>query len=137
MDRDGAVKPRKDIFNYAMMKEYFDYIFFAPTNYELDEGDVINAKEFLAEYGKTFSMPASNEEWFNGVKEFAGRLGYATDNKAYKQNPDAYKCNVAKACEFIRVAITGRKNSPTLYTIMSILGESEVKKRLANLTQER
>ena len=132
MDRDGAAKPRKDIYNYAMMKEYFDYIFNAPTKYELDESDIQNAKEFLAEYGKTFSMPASNEEWFAFVKALAGSLGYATDNKAYKQNPDAYKGNVAKACEFIRVAITGRKNSPTLYTIMLILGENEVKVRINN-----
>ena len=132
MDRDGAAKPRKDIYNYAMMKEYFDYIFNAPTKYEIDESDITKAKEFLAEYGKTFAMPASNEEWFDGVKVLAGSLGYATDNKAYKQNPDAYKGNVAKACEFIRVAITGRKNSPTLYTIMSILGEDEVKVRFNN-----
>ena len=64
------------------------------------------------------------------VKEVAQKLGYATDNKLYKQNPDAYKGNVAKVCEFIRVAITGRKNSPTLFTIMTILGENEVRERL-------
>lgn len=129
MDRDGCAKPRKDIYNYAMMKNYFDYIFDKPTSYEIDENDKEKASEFLSEYGKNFKMPESNEEWFAGVKELAGNLGYAVDNKAYKQNPEAYKGNVAKACEFIRVAITGRKNSPTLYTIMSILGEDEVKNR--------
>ena len=133
MDRDGATKPRKDIYNYAMMKEYFSYIFNAPKEYELEENDAEKAKEFLTEYVKSFAMPSSNEEWFEQVKKLADKLGYATDNKAYKQNPDAYKGNVAKACEFIRVAITGRKNSPTLYTIMLILGEDEVKNRLNKL----
>ena len=132
MDRDGAAKPRKDIYNYSMMKEYFDYIFSAPKDYELAQEDKEKAKEFIAEYLKAFKMPNSNEEWFNDVKALAGTLGYATDNKLYKQNPDAYKGNVAKACEFIRVAITGHKNSPTLFTIMSILGEDEVKERLKN-----
>ena len=132
MDRDGAVKPRKDIYNYHMMKEYFDYAFTEPKEYELDEKDIPLANEFLSEYLKTFKMPASNEEWFNDVKELAGKLGYATDNKLYKQSPDAFKGNTAKVCEFIRVAITGRKNSPTLFIIMTILGEDENKRRLAH-----
>ena len=132
MDRDGATKPRKDIYNYSMMKDNFDYIFSRPTSYELDSADTAKANEFLSEYLKTFAMPSSNEEWFEGVKALAEKLGYAIDNKLYKQNPDAYKGNTAKACEFIRVAITGHKNSPTLFTIMQILGEDEVKTRLSH-----
>ncbi len=132
MDRDGATKPRKDIYNYSMMKDNFDYIFSRPTSYELDSADTAKANEFLSEYLKTFAMPSSNEEWFEGVKALAEKLGYAIDNKLYKQNPDAYKGNTAKACEFIRVAITGHKNSPSLFTIMQILGEDEVKTRLSH-----
>ena len=132
MDRDGATKPRKDIYNYSMMKDNFDYIFSRPTSYELDSADTAKANEFLSEYLKTFTMPSSNEEWFEGVKALAEKLGYAIDNKLYKQNSDAYKGNTAKACEFIRVAITGHKNSPSLFTIMQILGEDEVKARLSH-----
>lgn len=130
MDRDGSAKPRKDIYNYKMIKEEFNYIFDRPNSYEIASEDLDNANELLKEYVKDFSMPSSNEEWFNGVKVLADKLGYAVDNKLYKQNPENYKGNVAKACEFIRVAITGKKNSPTLYTIMTILGEEEVKNRL-------
>ncbi len=131
MDRDGASKPRKDIYNYKMMKENFAYLFAKPVEYQLDPADKDNANEFLTEYAKTFTMPASNEEWFAGVKEIAEKMGYATDNKLFKAKPDAYKGNTAKVCEFIRLAITGTKNSPTLYTIMSILGEEETKSRLS------
>ncbi len=130
MDRDGASKPRKDIYNYSMMKDEFSYIFDKPITFELGEEDKDKANEFLAEYLKGFKMPESNEEWFNNVKALADKLGYATDNKLYKLNPENYKGNVAKVCEFIRVAITGRKSSPTLYTIMTILGEKEVRERL-------
>ena len=132
MDRENTPKPRKDIYNYAMMKENFDYIFSRPESYELDEQDKDKANEFLAEYLRTFKMPTSNEEWFENVKLLAGKLGYATDNKLYKNQPEKYKGNTAKVCEFIRVAITGRKSSPTLFTIMDILGETEVKARLAH-----
>ena len=130
MDRDGKPKPRKDIYNYKMMKEKFNYFFDRPENIEIEDNNKEKANEFLAEYLKTFKMPSSNEEWFDGVKELAGKLGYATDNKLYKENPDSYKGNVAKACEFIRLAITGQKDSPTLFTIMEILGETETKIRL-------
>ena len=129
MDRDGAAKPRKDIYNYSMMKEYFKYIFEKPQ-VEFDEIDKENAKEFLSAYASSYKNASTNEEWFENVKALAGELGYATDNKLYKANPEAYKGNVAKACEFIRLAITGQKNSPTLFTIMQILGETEVKERL-------
>ena len=59
----------------------------------------------------------------------AEELGYATDNKLYKANPEAYKGNTAKACEFVRLALTGRKNSPDLYEIMKILGNEKVNAR--------
>lgn len=130
MDRDGRPKPRKDIYNYSMMEEKFKYIFSAPKKVEFSDEDKENAREFLAEYYKNFTLPQTNEEWFENVKTLAGKLGYATDNKLYKQEPEKFKGNVAKACEFIRVAITGEKDSPTLHTIMTIIGEEESKRRL-------
>lgn len=130
MDRDGRPKPRKDIYNFSMMEEKFKYIFSAPEKVEFTEEDKENAREFLSEYAKNFKLANTNEEWFEDVKTLAGKLGYATDNKLYKAEPEKYKGNVAKACEFIRVAITGEKDSPTLHTIMTIIGEEESKKRL-------
>lgn len=130
MDRDGSPKPRKDIYCYGMMKENFSYIFERPTTFDITEEDKQNANEFLSAYVSSYTDASSNEEWFNNVKELAGKLGYAVDNKLYKANPESYKGNVAKACEFIRVAITGSKNSPTLFSIMKILGTEEVKARL-------
>ncbi len=130
IDRETP-KPRKDIFNMSMIEEYFSYMFKKPTLNELSEEDKEKFNEFMDEYQKAFVFPNSNEEWFNLVKEVAGKLGYATDNKAYKANPEAFKGNVAKACEFVRIAITGRKNSPTLYEIIKVLGEKEIKDRLS------
>ena len=132
MDRDGSSKPRKDIFNYSMIKDYFNYMFERPQIFEILDEDKEKANEFLEYYSKKYKTASSNEEWFENVKTIAGEMGYATDNKLYKQNPEAYKGNVAKACEFIRVVVTGKKNSPTLFTIMSLLGEDETKNRLSH-----
>ena len=132
MDREGRPKPRKDIYDYKMMKELFHYFFESPKPI-FEEED--KAKELLRSYLENFKMPSSNEEWFNDVKVIAGNLGYATDNKLYKENPDAFKGNIAKACEFIRLALTGEKDSPTLFNIIEILGEEETKKRLESCTK--
>jgi len=131
MDRDGRPKPRKDIYNYSMMEEKFKYVFEAPEKIDIAEEDKEKANEFISVYAENFKLPQTNEEWFENVKMLAGELGYATDNKAYKSEPEKFKGNVAKACEFIRLAITGEKDSPTLHTIMTIIGEEETKKRLS------
>ncbi len=125
----GGLKPRKDIYKWSMIEEYFSYMLARPQ--ETEEIDSIdNYKEFLSEYSKDFKLPTEKDEWFAGVKLVAEKLGYATDNKAYKANPEAYKGNTAKVCEYIRLALTGKKNSPDIYELMTILGESEVKDRL-------
>ncbi len=129
IDREKP-KPRKDIYCYGMIKDYFDYIFARPTTTELENGDEEKYAEFVKAYAKDFKLASSKEEWFEGVKKVAMELGYAVDNKSYKENPTLYKGNTAKACEFLRLALTGRKNSPDLYEIMQVLGESEVKHRL-------
>lgn len=131
MDRDGRPKPRKDIYNFSMMEEKFSYIFSAPEKVEIAQEDREKANEFLSVYAQNFTLAQTNEEWFENVKSIAESLGYATDNKLYKAQPEKYKGNVAKACEFIRLAITGAKDSPTLHTIMTIIGEEETKRRLS------
>lgn len=128
IDRETA-KPRKDIYCWKMVKDYFDYMFGEPKSNELADEDKEKFAEFIKEYAKDFEIAETKEDWFAGVKAVAEKLGYATDNKLYKANPDAYKGNTAKACEFIRLALTGRKNSPDLYEIMTILGKDEVLKR--------
>lgn len=129
IDRETP-KPRKDISCWSMVESYFDYMFGMPKANELDGADKDNYLEFISSYGKNFVLPKTKDEWFAGVKATAENLGYATDNKLYKANPEAYKGNTAKACEFLRLALTGRKNSPDLYEIMTILGEEEVSRRL-------
>ena len=71
--------------------------------------------------------------WFEKVKAIADSLGYASDMKAYKANPDAFKGNVADISMFIRLAVTGKTNAPDLYTVMQIMGKDRVFKRIENM----
>lgn len=129
IDREKP-KPRKDIYKWSMFFDLFDYMFGAPKSFEIEENEQKDFEEVIKSY-KDFLDLSSKEVWFEKVKAMVDELGYATDNKDFKASPEKYKGNVAKLCEFIRIAITGRKNSPDLYEIMSLLGEKKVIERLS------
>lgn len=129
IDREKP-KPRKDIYKWSMFFDLYDYMFSNPKKYEIDDEHKKDFEQVLREYKKYINL-SSKEVWFEKIKEMANKLGYAVDNKDYKLNPSKYKGNVATVCEYIRVAITGRKNSPDLFEIMTLLGEKEVLQRIA------
>lgn len=129
IDREKP-KPRKDIYKWSMFFDLFDYMFGKPHNFEIEQEKKSDFEEVLREYKKYLNL-SSKDAWFENVKKMANTLGYATDNKDYKQNPEKYKGNVATVCEYIRVAITGRKNSPDLFEIMNLLGDKEVLERIS------
>ena len=129
IDREKP-KPRKDIYKWSMFFDVFDYMFGAPASFEIDEAEKGEFSRVLREYKQYLNLSAK-EVWFDKIKEMADKLGYATNNAEYKQNPERFKGNVAKVCEYIRISITGRKNSPDLFEIMTLLGEKEVVERLS------
>jgi len=69
------------------------------------------------------------------MKEVAGKIGFATDMKLYKAGPDNFKGSIADFSGIIRVALTGRAQTPDLYAIISLLGEKEVISRLNSAIQ--
>ena len=105
--------------------EYFEYEDAYPT--DADKNDIIATLEkFKVSYNERDDM----NEWFEKVKKISDDLGYASDMKAYKQTPDAFRGNVADISMFIRVAITGKLNAPDLYTVMQIMGRERCMKRI-------
>ena len=129
IDREKP-KPRKDIYKWSMFFDLFDYMFSAPKKYEIEEEHRKDFERVLREYKKYINL-SSKEVWFDNIKKMAEKLGYAVDNKAYKANPERFKGNVATVCEYIRIAITGHKNSPDLFEIMTLLGENQVIERMS------
>ena len=57
-------------------------------------------------------------------------MGYAKTPKLYKKNPDDFRGHVGDVSSVIRVAVTGRRNSPDLYQIMQALGREKVLSRM-------
>ena len=63
------------------------------------------------------------------MKEVCDLLGYASDMKAYKENPDNYKGNIADVSNVLRVSLTTKAMTPDLYEIMKLLGKERIEKR--------
>ena len=70
---------------------------------------------------------------FNKVKELTDKLGYCSNMKEYKENPDNYKGNVADISNIIRVGITSKAQTPDLYIILKLLGKERISNRIANI----
>ena len=89
-------------------------------------------KNILESYLKVYDVNDDNSQWFEKVKSICEPLGFTTDMKAYKQNPDEFKGSVADVSTVIRVAVTGRQNTPDLCTIMQLLGKEKSIERINN-----
>ena len=133
IEKDGP-RPRKDISKYSEVKEEFSYAIdslFEKENYAKNESEKEYDVDLVLDYVNNYlDLDCDNEIWFNGVKEFATKNGYAASPKDYKNNPDDYKGHVGDICEAIRVMITGRLKSPDLFSIMKILGKDKILKRI-------
>jgi glutamyl-tRNA synthetase len=129
------VKPRKDIAKYSDIEGLIWYMYddlYNPSDYEwgkvTDENEISNIlKTYMDKY---FTL--NSEEWFNKVKMLADELGYASNMKDYKKNPENYKGNVADVATVLRVALTSKSRTPDLCQIMNILGKDRIMDRYSN-----
>ena len=64
------------------------------------------------------------------MKDLAEEVGYAREVKEYKLEPEKWPGHVGDISTVLRVALTGRQNTPDLYEIMNVLGKDSVIKRL-------
>ena len=134
----GTVRPRKDITYMSEVLELYNYVLpnFKPEfNLELGAVSKENLISFLTDYAQNYIECVDNSAWFERVKEISLKHNFV-DNKTYKAHPEMYAGSVSDTSKFIRLAITGRENSPELYSIMKILGVTECKNRINNLIKE-
>lgn len=130
-------KPRKDFDSFSSIKQniwyMYDEYFIGDLSY--DFGKIQNKddiKEILTTYiNKYYQESDDKETWFNKIKELTNELGYCSDMKEYKNNPDAYKGSVADISTVIRVAVTTSSMTPDLYEILKLLGKDRIEKRIS------
>ncbi len=147
LERDGAKKIRKDIYKWEDIMPTFFYFFDDLYNKDIEENGynfdyLVNdgnqeikidsnfTKKMLKLYIEKYDFSLDKEAWFEQVKECASEVDLCTDMKEYKQNKDKYTGSTSDFAGAIRIAITNRKNTPDIYSIMQILGRDEVIIRL-------
>jgi len=133
----GGKKPRKDIATWKEAKPYMGFFYDdyleAPVFDEKFSKDIV--KTALQKFLDRFSIEDDSGIWFDKVKEITVELGFTTDMKAYKADPDAFPGTVADVSTFIRQAVTGKTNSPDLYTVMQILGYARTVARIRSVME--
>ncbi len=133
IDRENP-KPRKDIAKWSEVKDYVSYMYngLYTENYCLPE-NIKNedAAAVIESYIKVVDVSDDKQVWFDKIKALCEPLGFTPNVKEYKQNPDAFKGHVGDVSTVIRVALTGRTNTPDLHSIIGILGNDEVQNRLS------
>ena len=121
----GGKKPRKDLAKWNEAKDYmsffYDEIFTNVDDYP--EGFAASdIKAALEAFAASYDPATDNNGWFENIKVISEKLGFSPDVKAYKASPESFKGHVGDVSGFIRIAVTGRQNSPDLFEIMQILG---------------
>lgn len=135
IDRD-VPKPRKDIAKWNEAKDYFSYMFdslFVADNTLPDNISKEDAKAFLTAYKNIYSVADDRQEWFQKIKDIAPTIGFAAETKEYKANPESYKGHAGDLSSVLRIAITGRRNTPDLCSIMQVLGKEKCILRIDNM----
>lgn len=130
-------KPRKDYESYSSIKKQIWYMYDElfnsfDKNYEWQNiNDINEIKTILNKYfSEYYNINDDKETWFNKMKELASSLGYASEVKDYKLNPDNYKGHIGDISMVIRVALTTKSMTPDLYEIMKLLGMDKISKRI-------
>lgn len=129
----GNKKPRKDIGKWSEIKDYIAYFYDELFDGVRGWAENISKEDraaVLKRYLDVYDPNGAAEEWFPAVQELAAEMGFARSPKEYKQDPDSFKGHAGDVAGIIRVAVTGRLNTPDLYTIMQVLGADKVKARM-------
>jgi len=137
IDRETA-KPRKDIAKWSELRDYLSYFYDAwlcggfslPETVAPQGIAPADAAAILTRYREVYAEADDREAWFQRIRELCEPLGFTPQVKEYKKNPEAYKGHVGDVSAVLRLALTGRTNTPDLFSIMGSLGRERVLARL-------
>ena len=128
----GGKKPRKDLAVWKDAKPYMgffydEYLQKPEFDSRFDKAVIVDV---LNRFLESYDPADDSNTWFDKVKVITTDIGFTTDMKAYKANPDAFPGTVTDVSTMIRLAVTGQTNSPDLYTVMQILGQERTAQRI-------
>ncbi len=134
----GGKKPRKDFATWADVKPYMSFFFdecFRIEDTYAENFKKEDIKAALCGFLDTYTPSDDMNAWFDKIKAIAESIGYASDMKAYKADPTAFGGSVADVSMFLRMAVTGKLNSPDMYAVMQVLGEARVRARIEQMIE--
>ena len=133
IDREGK-KPRKDIAKWSDVSDYLSYMYdetFTPCFDLTGNATPELAVKVLEKYKDVVNLDDDKDTWFARMKELCPLVNCTPNVKEYKSNPEAFDGHVGDVSTIVRVALTGRTNTPDLYSITKLLGENTVQSRLS------
>jgi len=147
-------KPRKDLSCWSEIEATYSYMFdksfYGDGSSEYLKKELKNSNneslyKFCEEKYKNYIMsilqkyPAMYDEkddqqqWFERIKDLAQEIGFAREVKEFKQNPEQYAGHCGDVSTIIRVALTGRTQTPNLYDICKLLGKDKIQSRFEKI----
>ncbi len=132
IDRGGP-KPRKDMAKWSDAPDYAAYFFDDgfDADWELPETiSPTDAAAVLTAYKAVYDPKEDKQAWFDTLKALCPALGFCPEVKEYKKHPEDFKGHVGDVSTIVRLAVTGRRNTPDLCAIMQLLGVERVTKRI-------
>lgn len=129
----GMKRRRKDFIYAVQIMEMISFFFGDAGEREAFRFDDDTVKSVLNGYLSRYNHEDDNSAWFDKLKQTADSLNFASDMKAYKAEPDRYRGSISDVAEIVRIAVAGRTNTPDLWSIIHIMGESEMKERIEKL----
>ena len=111
IERDNPKRIRKDFITWQQtlseVSYFWDFLFVPNTEYEY-------SKDILKAFLETWNKSDDKDTWWNKVVAAAEKCGIKPGEAAMN----------------LRVAMTGRTNTPDLYSIMQVLGDKRVLERI-------
>ncbi len=126
----GGKKRRKDFTTASQAMEFIKYFFERPAIHDEYRVDSETKKGILEKFLTVYDYGDDSQVWFAKIKGIAAEKGFAAEMKDYKLHPESYKGSIADVAEVLRIATTGKANTPDLWTIQHILGEGETRARI-------
>jgi len=94
-----------------------------------------DVKLLFERYQEVYMVTDDRDTWFTKIREISIEHGYAPDMKSFKNNPGQYKGHAGDVAMLLRIALTGRTQTPELFDIMQVMGENRVLNRLKTFAE--
>ncbi len=137
IDREDTDNPRKDLRKWADFRAVYGYFFHElftlvsdPDDPRFGGLDPDLVRAVAAAFAAGYTPPGPEVDWFGQIRQLAAGLGFAPNQKAYKQDPAAYPGSIREASQVIRILLTGTPRSPDLKEVAAALGPDEVLRRV-------